>query len=67
MDQDHHRRICPAINAMHYHSVWFYLNQLRRRTGRAAAASEPLSTGRIEAASRHMRIASVYRVSAIST
>jgi hypothetical protein len=54
MDQDRHRRPCPAIDAVRYRCVWFYPNDLRRRTARAAAAAaaaaarEPLSTGRIE-------------------
>jgi hypothetical protein len=67
VDQDRHGRFGPAIDAMSYYSVWFYRNELRRWTGRAAAvtAREPLSTGRIEVASRGTRIASVCGLSAV--
>ena len=68
MDQDRHRCLCPTIDAMRYHSVSFYANEVGRRMGRAAAAArEPLSTGRIEAALQLMRVASVYGVSAVGT
>jgi hypothetical protein len=68
MDQDRHRRFCPAIDTMRYRFAWFYSNDLRQWTGRAAAAvREPLSTGRIEVALRHTRVASVYGVSAVAT
>jgi hypothetical protein len=68
MDQDRHRKFCPAIDTVRCRSIWFYPNELRRRTGRAAAVPrEPLSTGHIMIASRHTRIASVWAVSAAGT
>jgi hypothetical protein len=33
MDEDRHRRLCPAIDAVRYRSVSFYPNEVGRRTG----------------------------------
>jgi hypothetical protein len=67
MDQDRHRRLYPTVNAVRYHSVLFYANEVGGGWAAASAARDPLSTGPVEAASRDTRIAWVCRVSAVGT
>jgi hypothetical protein len=64
MDRSHHRCVCPAIDAVHCRSVWCFPDELRRLPLPPLPAGRR-SPGRIEAASRRMRVASVCGMSTL--